>query len=376
MKTIFFIFICLFLFHSNLLAKTWVDSLDVYARTRYMPPKKMKWKWQDASLLFSFIKEYDLATEKDKSVYMDYVVKAMSKKLRRASGKSPNAVAAGMGMAFLAQHQKGYKYEKAALKVYNQYLKINRTDNKGVSHKRFFKELWDDTIFMIGSFLTRMYLWTGDEQYLKELFVQMDAHREKLLDKESGLWFHGWDGDNKNRINFCGQTGWSKNDEKRSQEIWGRGNGWVIVTLADIVNVLPKGNKYREKAATYLKEMVVNLPDIQDKTTGHWFQLPVKPEQEGNFIESSATAMFAYGIQIALDNDIILGEKYENAVRNAYIGLRKYSVVNTGDKHLTVINVCKGTCIGDMNYYLNRSSTSQKPYGLGAAILFGRTYEN
>lgn len=376
MRTKFFIIPILFLLHSNLFADTWVDSLDFYARTHYLPPKKMKWKWQDAALLFSLMKAYDLASEKDKPIYMDYVVQAMSKKLRKANGKSPNAVASGMGMAFLAQYKKGDKYEKAALKVYSQYLNINRVNNNGVSHKRFYKELWDDTIFMIGSFLTRMYLWTNNEQFLTELFIQIDAHREKLMDKESGLWFHGWDGDNKKRVNFCGQTGWSKNPENLSQEVWGRGNGWVIVTLADIVDILPKENKYREKAITYLKEMVLHLPDLQDSATGHWFQLPLRKNTEGNFIESSATAMFAYGVQIALKHGVISDDKYSFAVQKAYEGLRKYSVVNIDNQHLTVINVCKGTCIGNMNYYLNRNNTSQKPYGIGSVILFGKMYES
>ena len=357
-----------------LYAQTWVDSLDIYAREKFMPPSKFSWKWQDASLLFTFTKEYELADANEKDIYRSYVEAAMKGKVGRASGKSPNAVASGLGMAFLAHYSGNDKYGQAALKIFNQYQKINRTDNRGVSHKRFFKELWDDTIFMIGIFLGKMYIWTQDEKYLDELFIQIDAHREKLLDTESGLWYHGWDGDNKNRVNFCGQTGWSKNPEKRSQELWGRGNGWVIVTLAETVNILPAGNRYRKKAATYLKEMLVNLPEVQDTVTGHWYQLPMRPNQEGNFIESSATAMFAYGILTALNQNILSGEKYEKAVERAYAGLRKYSVINIKGS-LTVTNVCKGTCIGDMDYYLNRNSSSQKPYGLAMAILFGRTYE-
>jgi hypothetical protein len=46
-----------------------------------------------------------------------------------------------------------------------------------------------------------------------------------------------------------------------------------------------------------------------------------------------------------------------------------------GEQYLTVQNVCKGTCIGDMEYYLNRKASSEKPFGLGMFIFFGRAFE-
>lgn len=356
-------------------AKTWVDSLDTYAREEYMPPKKFRWTWMKAALLFVHTKQADWDVQNNRDQYMDFVQKSMDKRYRRANGKSPNAVASGLGMSYLSYHQKGKKYEKAALKIFKDYQKVKRTDNGGISHKRLYKELWDDTIFMIGIYLQKMYLWTKDEKYIDELFLQIEAHREKLSDPETGLWYHGWDGDNKNRCNFCGQTGWSKNPEKRSNEFWGRGNGWVVVTLAETVLTLDKNHPKRHLAEAYLKEMIRHLPAVQDSLTGHWYQLPMRPEQAGNYIESSATAMFAYGILVALQEGIVSGAEYEKSIERAYSGLRDHSVKKTGNNYLSIKNVCKGTCIGDMNYYLNRRNDGQKPYGIGMAILFGRAYE-
>lgn len=377
MRNSFFAFLLIFIAGTTFVqAQTWVDSLDYYARERYMPPSKYKWTWQKASLLFAMTKQFELVNADNKTVYMNFVQKAMDRKYSKASGKSPNAVASGLGMSFLALHKKGEKYGKASNKIFQDYLKVKRTDNGGISHKKFFKELWDDTIFMIGIYLQNMYLWTGDEKYMDELFLQIDAHREKLLDPATGLWYHGWDGDNRNRCNFCGQSGWSKNPEKRSNEFWGRGNGWVVVTMAETVKTLPVGHPKRAVAEQYLKEMIENLPKVQDVNTGHWYQLPMRPEQAGNYIESSATAMFAYGILVALQENVVEGEEYEKALSRAYEGLRQFSMKEAGGKYLTVINVCKGTCIGNMNYYLKRSANGQKPYGLGMAIVFGRAYEN
>lgn len=363
------------LFLTSLQAKTWVDSLDVYAREKYMPPSKFKWTWQRASLLFPATKQYEFKAENQKDTYLNYVQKAIDKRYGRANGKSPNAVASGLGMSFLAIHQNDEKYKEASNKIYQDYLKVKRTDNGGISHKRKFKELWDDTIFMIGIYLQNMYKWTGDEKYIDELFLQFLAHREKLTDPTTGLWVHGWDDDDKNRCNFCGQTGWSNNPLKRSSELWGRGNGWVVVTIAELVQTLPQDHPRRAEAEGLLKEMIINLPKVQDSATGHWYQLPMRPEQAENYIESSATAMFAYGILVGLQEGVVTGDKYENAIHMAYNGLRDHSIRKKGE-YLTVTNVCKGTCIGDMEYYLNRKAKGEKPSGLGMVLLFGSAYDH
>jgi len=355
---------------------TWVDSLEVYTMEKYMPPAKFRWTWQRASLLFPFTVRYDQVSAEGQDQYLKYVSKAIDKRYGKANGKSPNAVASGLGMAFLAIVTKDEKYIKASGKIYDDYLKVKRTDNGGISHKRSFKELWDDTIFMVGIFLQNMYKLTGDEKYIDELMLQINAHREKLSDPATGLWYHGWDGDDKKRCNFCGQSGWSNNPEKRSNEFWGRGNGWVVVTLAETVKTLPEGHPHRKTAEAYLKEMIVNLPDVQDRASGHWFQLPMRPEQKDNYIESSATAMFAYGILVALEEGVVKEEKYLKSIQAAYNGLRAHSIREAGNGYLTVKNVCKGTCIGDMEYYLNRKAQSEKPSGIGMFLLFGRAFEH
>ncbi len=353
---------------------TWVDSLDHYARTEFLPAEKYHWTWQNAALLNTIKVQYEMASGDKKEEYLIYLRKAMDRKLNRANGRTPNAVASGLGMAFLARITGEEKYKKAAEKIWEDYKEIPKTNEGGVSHLKLFKELWDDTIFMVGCYLREMYLLSGDTQYLDELLHQIEVHRAKLKDDRWGLWYHGWDDDDKNRSNLiCGQKGWSDNPQKRSQEIWGRGNGWVVVTLAETVSTLADGLPQKKKLATYLKEMLVHLPDLQDTTTGHWYQLPVRKDEVGNFIESSCTAMFAYGICIALKEGIVAGEAYEKSVERAFYGLRKYSIRKEQDALIT-LNVCKGTCIGDKDYYFNRKAANEKSFGIGMFVLFGRAY--
>lgn len=364
-----------FLFSFNLSAQTWVDSVETYSIETYLPASKYVWSWQHAAFLNTMVKRYEQVDSLHKQKYFDYIEKAMQKTKSRANGKTPNGVASGLGMAFLYEVTGDEFYKAKCDKIYEQYLRVRRTPSGAISHLPYTLELWDDTVFMIGQFMIAMYRATGDEKYLNELANQFRLHREKLRDEKTGLWYHGWDANDKDALPyFCGQMGWPDDETRVSGEIWGRGNGWLYVTLADALDVIPRENALWKEFAGYLEEMVVNLPELQDENTGHWFQLPVRKDDPENWIESSCTAMFAYGILSALKHGIVDDRIYNAAVEKAYEGLRKHSTEQTKNG-LTCTNVCTGTCIGDKDYYLNRGVQKGRPFGLGMFIQFGMLYE-
>ena len=361
-------------FHVNH-AQNWTDSLDVYAREKYMPAKGYHWNWMNASLLYTMVKQYDNNTDStQKKIYFDYIKTAMDKSYKHANGKVPNAVASGLGMAFLYRVTNDAKYKKVCEKIYADYLKIKRTKEGAVSHLPAHRELWDDTVFMIGQFLMEMYKATNDPTYLDELFKQISLHREKLQDKNTGLWVHGYDEQKKGHFSFGSQLNWADKTTGKSAEIWGRGNGWVVVTISDLLETMPATNPNRNVLADYLKEMIVHLPELQNKENGHWYQLTARPTEPKNYMESSSTAMFAYGISKALQLKIVTDATFQKSIDIAYKGLRNYSILQNGN-YITTRNVCKGTCIGDKNYYLKRKVKNEKPYSIGMFINFGRNYE-
>lgn len=354
---------------------TWVDSMDSYARHQFLPPNKYRWTWQNAALLNTMVKQYYAAPDDKKQVYFDYIKACMDKAGKHANGKVPNAVASGLGMAFLYKETHDERYLMRCEKIYDDYLRQRRTREGAISHIPLFKELWDDTIFMIGEFLLNMYQATGDDKYLNELVNQITLHRDKLRNAQWGLWVHGYDQKQVGHCMFCSQIHWVDKTTHRSPEMWGRGNGWIVVTLSDALQVIPKTDPRWNLLAGYLKEMVEHLPELQDPKTGHWYQLPARNTDPGNFIESSCTAMFAYGIDAAVNLGIVGKEPYTHSVDLAYKGLRQYSVVPVGKGYLTSSNVCKATCIGNKKYYFKRGVTKGKSYGLGSFILFGSQHE-
>jgi len=358
-----------------LISQSWVDSVDVYGREEFMPAEKYKWDWGQATFLNSLVHLYNTRSGEAKEKYLDYIKTAMDATYEHANGKHPNAVASGHGMVFLARVTGDEKYLKKAKEIYEDYFKIPRASNGGVSHRVETVELWDDTIYMISMFLLKMYRLTGDEIYIASFAEQVKAHSEKLADKKCGLWVHGWDADNENYDDGCSIVGWPDKVTRRSQELWGRGNGWVTMALADALNIIPRSSAYWKPLEKEFINITRKLPELQNKKTGHWYQLPIYPDDPLNFQESSCTAMFSYAIALGLEMNILDNKTYQPLIDRSYKGLRQNSLKNLDGPFLTPVQVCAGTCIGEKNYYYNRRITEGTPFALGAFIMFGLEYE-
>jgi unsaturated rhamnogalacturonyl hydrolase len=350
----------------------WGDKMTAYATQEFMPPDRYVWDWAQATMLRAVADRYELGIDREKM--LDYVATAIATTIDKAEGIHPNAVASGFGLAFLARVTGNEICRKKAFVVYDDYLHTVRASNGGVSHRDNVVELWDDTVYMISLFLMEMYRLTGDEKYLSDVAFQLAAHAEKLEDPQTGLWYHGWDNDSEPFDDGCSMTGWANNPEHRGSQFWGRGNGWVVMTLANMLHVMPRTMQERPALEAMFLKFAQTLKTLQDAATGHWYQLPVYPGEAGNFIESSCTAMFAYGMAVGIADGILPAKTFRPVVDKAFLGIEEHSLKAIGDAWLTITNVCSGTCVGDKAYYFNRKVVDGTPFALGAAIMFYDRY--
>ncbi len=362
------------LFPSISRAQSWVDSIEIHGREVYMPANKYKWDWGQATFLNALIHLYNSKSGEAKKEYLEYVKTAMETSFSVANGKHPNAVASAHGMVFLAKITGEKKYLDKSNEIYAEFLKIPRAPNGGVSHRAETVELWDDTVYMLSMFLLEMYRLTGDEKYIGDFVKQFTAHDEKLKDEKSGLWVHAWDADEQDYDDGCSIKGWADKQTRRNAQIWARGNGWVGMALSDALSVLPKKSTYRKTLEDVFLHYVNAVAPMQNRTTGHWYQLVMLPGNPKNFEESSSTAMFAYTITKGIQLKLLNRAKYLPMVEQSYNGLRQLSMKSDG-RYLIPARVSGGTCVGDENYYLTRKITEGTGFGYGSFIMFGLAYE-
>lgn len=94
--------------------------------------------------------------------------------------------------------------------------------------------------------------------------------------------------------------------------------GWYFVALVEVLQVYPKSLPGYAKLSSYLTTLAEGIKKVQD-ASGGWYLLmdPELAGKKGNYIESSATALFTYtyfkGVRTGL-----LDPKYLAVANKAY----------------------------------------------------------
>lgn len=341
-------------------------------KDRIVPAEKYVWNWRDAIVMKAMTDIYDDEPELRPDIAA-WAQTAMENCLTKVHGTHPNGIASGVGLAFLKRIGLDHdgEYSRAYEKIYSQYRQIKRYEG-ATSHRPSRIELWDDTVYMLAIYLIEMYRATGDGRYLEDCIREVIGHAGKLRDEETGLWWHGWSATNYCYVDDCCEYLWNSNNLQRNTEFWGRGNGWIAMSLADLLSIMPEDHKdYRTLLGWYTR-MMQTLCQFQDTGTGHWRQLPLRKEDadNGNFIESSGTAMFGYALAKGLNRKLLKGGRYVRAARLAFDGLQKNSMVRSNDGSISMTNICAGTCIGEREYYYGRDVVCDESFAVGAYLLF------
>lgn len=125
---------------------------------------------------------------------------------------------------------------------------------------------------------------------LDDMFHQLDLLWNRTRNATSGLLVHGYDA-SKTAV-------WADPDTGASPHVWDRSLGWYFMALVDTLEVLPEKStcKYRERILAKFRSLASAVMQAVDPATGGWWQVLDAPGQEGNYIESSGSAMFSYAL--------------------------------------------------------------------------------
>ncbi|MFL6548821.1 MAG: glycoside hydrolase family 105 protein [Povalibacter sp.] len=307
------------------------------------------WEWTHGIGLYGIYKYYELtADQRCLQIMRDW----FSNRFRAGTPtKNINTVAALLTLAYL--------YEESGDKTYLPYLDswaewvmhgLPRTQEGGFQHIVFNSEnpqqLWDDTLMMSVLPLAKIGKLLGRPQYLEEARRQFLVHIKYLVDRKSGLWFHGWTFEG--RHNFA-------------NALWARGNCWVTIAIPEFIELLElsPGDAVREFLLQTLHAQVDALARYQDRS-GLWHTLIDDPN---SYLEASATAGFAYGILKSVRKRYLPAEYLETglaAIRGVLANI---------DQRGELQQVSFGTPVfNDLQGYRDIPLTSM-PYGQALAIL-------
>lgn len=119
-----------------------------------------------------------------------------------------------------------------------------------------------------------------------DVIRQLDLLWNHCYHNESGLLVHGYDSSKK--------ASWANPVTGASPIVWDRSLGWYMMALVDGLELSspfpPRLSHYLRRRLNQLSKSVISAADPE---TGCWWQVMTLPKKQGNYIESSGSAMFA-----------------------------------------------------------------------------------
>jgi unsaturated rhamnogalacturonyl hydrolase len=315
------------------------------------------WEWTHGIGLYGIWQYYDQTGEPG---MRDIVDSWFAARLVEGTTKNVNTMSPLLTLA--------YRYEETGDRTLLPWLDswaewamhaMPRTPHGGMQHITLAEEnhhqLWDDTLMMTVLPLAKIGVLLGRPHYVQEATFQFLTHVAYLMDRDTGLWFHGW--------SFEGQQNFAR-------ARWARGNSWLTMVIPDFIELLdlPESDPVRRFLTQVLDAQVAALAALQDDS-GLWHTLLDDPT---SYLEASATAGFAYGILKAVRKGY-LDAAYAPAAEKAVRAI----IANVSDDG-ELLQVSFGTGMGtSLDFYREIPCTSM-PYGQAMAILclaeYRRTY--
>ena len=307
------------------------------------------WEWTHGVGLYGIWKYYEQTRDaRSRQIMLDWF------RDRFAAGpptKNINTVAPFLTLAYLHEESPDPSWVPY-LDEWAEWLMdgLPRTEENGFQHIVFNsvneQQMWDDTLMMSVMPLAKIGKLLGRPEYVEEARRQFMLHIKYLVDRKSGLWFHGW--------TFAGRHHFAN-------ALWARGNCWVTIAIPEFIELLdlPPGDGLREFLLETHLQQVRALRKYQD-ASGLWHTLIDDP---GSYLEASATAGFGYGILKSVRKRYI-GPEFEE------MGVRAVKAVLANiDAQGELKQVSFGTPVfADLDGYRKIPLTSM-PYGQAMAIL-------
>jgi unsaturated rhamnogalacturonyl hydrolase len=209
------------------------------------------------------------------------------------------------------------------------------------------KSLWLDDLYMGVPCLAQMGNLTGERRYYDDAVKQVLQFSQRMFVKERGLYMHGWVQDMNPHPVFH----------------WARANGWALMAMAELLEVLPVDHRGRARVLEQFRAHAAGLVAVQGHA-GLWHQLLDRSE---SYEETSASAMFVFGIAHGINRGWLDPLAFGPAASLGW---------NAVARKVNAMGQVEGTCVGtgmgwDPMFYMYRPVHLLAAHGYGPVFLAG-----
>lgn len=256
------------------------------------------------------------------------------------------------GSLLLESYHRGEVEKERMAKHIYEYMKNNQKRESDGVFSRNNDTMWIDDLYMSVPFLTRYGVLFDQMEALDDAAKQFKLFKKRMFIEENNLMSHIYD----LRQNVANKIPWS------------RGNGWVIFSLTELLDRLPKAHPDYEWLVDFYNQLLKGIFATVDPETGLWHQVL---DESDSYLESSSTAMFICAMSRGIRHGYLDSDQVEHAkgiMEKAWRGLMTYCV----DKLGNLYGVCRGSGFSySKTYYKQLGWLLNDSHGIGIVVLAG-----
>ncbi len=207
--------------------------------------------------------------------------------------------------------------------------------------------LWLDDMFMGVPTMAYLGKTTGDTKYYDDAVRQVQQFSKRMFNPKLGIYMHGY------------VEGMRDHPELR----WARANGWAVMSMVEVLEVLPKTHKGYNIVLEQLRAHIRGLAGYQSRD-GFWHQLI---DRNDTYQETSATAIYSYAIARAVNRGYV-----DAAMYGPMANLAWNAVASKVKQNGEIEGICVGTGMAfDPAFYAYRPTSVKAAHGYGPTLLAG-----
>jgi len=263
-----------------------------------------------------------------------------------------------------------FKYKKAINLLYSQLQSQPRTELGNFWHKKIYpNQVWLDGLYMAQVFYTCYETVFNRGRNYGDIVKQFRNVYEHMYDNEKKLYYHGWD--------VSKQAFWSDGETGLSKSFWLRSIGWYTVGLVDAISYFDTSRpNLKAELITIFRKTIEGLEQYIDPEKHMFWQVVDQMGREGNYVETSGSAMIAYAMMKGARLGFVdrrfaaVGEKVFNGI------CREYLTETDGQLNLGGICLMAGlgpennpTRDGTYEYYISEPVVENDAKGTGPFVM-------
>ena len=293
-----------------------------------------KWNYIDGCMISAVLSMYEMTKDAKYLQFADafdgwFVQEDGSIRTYDAEEKNLDNLNAARNLYSLYQLTGKEKYRKAMDTARHQLDIQPRTQAGNFWHKQIYpNQVWLDGLYMAQPFFMQYETELNKMRGCQDSFSQFKNVEKLMRDSKTGLYYHGYDESR--------QAKWADPVTGCSKSFWLRSLGWFMASLVETANVMNEALYYEYR---YLQKMLKDTADAVLKyqdASGMFWQVMDHPGEEGNYLETSGTALIAYALLKGTRLGYLpesygeAGEKAFNGIVERYLKIKDDGTINLG----------------------------------------------